>query len=293
MWQDLFNMSMLYATLRAATPLIITAIGGLIAERSGIINIALEGKMLMGAFTAVVVSYYTGNPWLGVLGAIIAGGIMALIHGVVSIKYKANQVVSGTAINILAGGLTIFLLQIIFGVAGTSPQVKKLPAWGPFHPIVYFGILLVFVTHYVIYYTSWGLRVRAIGEHPSAADTVGINVIKMRYICVIISGMLAGLAGAALSLGDLNVFVKGMTSGRGYIALAAMIFGKWTPIGALGASLLFGYSTALQMGLQGRGIPSQIVQMIPYIFTMIALAGFVGKSTPPAALGEPYDKAKR
>jgi general nucleoside transport system permease protein len=293
MWQDFFNISMLYSTLRAATPLIITAIAGLTAERSGIINIALEGKMLMGAFSAVVVSYYTGNPWLGVLGAIIAGGLMALMHGVVSIKYKANQVVSGTAINILAGGLTVFLLQIIFGVAGTSPQVRKLPAWGPFHPIVYFAIILVAIAHYVLYYTAWGLRVRAIGEHPSAADTVGINVIRMRYFCVVISGMLAGLAGAALSIGDLNVFVKGMTSGRGFIALAAMIFGKWTPLGALGASLLFGYSTALQMGLQGRGIPTEVVQMIPYVFTMIALAGFVGKSTPPASLGEPYDKAKR
>ncbi len=289
----LLDISLIYATFRAATPLIITAIGGLIAERSGIINIALEGKMLMGAFAAVVVSYYTGNPWLGVIGAIVAGGVMALIHGIVSIKYKANQVVSGTAINILAGGLTVFLLQIMFGVAGTSPQVRKLPTWGIFHPIVYFAIALVGITHLVLYYTPWGLRVRAIGEHPSAADTVGINVIRMRYICVVISGMLAGLAGAALSLGDLNVFVKGMTAGRGFISLAAMIFGKWTPIGAFGASLLFGFADALQMRLQGIGVPSQLVQMIPYIFTMVALAGFVGKSTPPAALGQAYDKAKR
>ncbi|MBM7614054.1 ABC transporter permease [Alkaliphilus hydrothermalis] len=254
--RDIFTMALIYATLRSATPLIITAIGGLISERSGIINIALEGKMLIGAFTAVVVSYYTGNPWFGVLGAIVAGGLMALIHGIVSIKYKANQVVSGTAINILAGGLTVFLLQIIFGVAGTSPQVAKLPSWGRFHPLVYFAILLVFLTHYVIYYTPWGLRLRAVGEHPSAADTVGINVIRMRYIAVVISGMLAGLAGAALSIGGLNVFVKGMTTGRGFIALAAMIFGKWTPIGALGASLLFGFADALQMRLQGIGIPS-------------------------------------
>lgn len=290
---QIFTAALLFATLRAATPLIITAIGGLLSEKSGVVNIALEGMMLIGAFSAVVVSYYTGNPWLGVLGAIIAGGAFAYIHALVSIKFKANQVVSGTAINILASGLTVFLLQILFKVSGTTPQVKKLPAWGPFNPLVYFGIVLVVVVHFFIYYTPEGLRLRAIGEHPSAADTVGVNVLKLRYIYVVISGMLAGIAGASLSLGDLNVFVKEMTAGRGFIALAAMIFGKWTPLGALGAALLFGFADALQMRLQGIGIPSQFIQMIPYIFTMIALAGFVGKAAPPAASGQAYDKAER
>ncbi|GAB6087824.1 ABC transporter permease [Alkaliphilus crotonatoxidans] len=290
---NIINLSLIYATLRAATPLIITAIGGLLSERAGIVNIALEGKMLIGAFAAVVVSYFTGNPWLGVLGAMAAGGVFALIHGVVSIKYKANQVVSGTAINILASGLTVFLLQILFNVSGTTPQVRKLPSWGGFNPLVYFALILVAAVHLFIYYTPSGLKLRAIGEHPSAADTVGVNVIKLRYIYVVISGMLAGIAGASLSLGDLNVFVKEMTAGRGFIALAAMIFGKWTPFGAMGAALLFGFADALQMRLQGIGIPSQFIQMIPYIFTMIALAGFVGKATPPAASGQPYDKAER
>lgn len=286
-------ITLLFATLRAATPLVITALGGLLSERAGVVNIALEGMMLIGAFAAVVVSYYTGNPWLGLIGSMAAGGAFAFIHALVSIKYKADQTVSGTAINILASGLTIFLLNVLFNVSGTSPQVAKLPTWGPFNPLVYLSLILVVVVHLFIYYTPAGLRLRAIGEHPSAADTVGINVIKLRYIYVVISGMLAGISGASLSLGDLNVFVKEMTAGRGFIALAAVIFGKWTPLGALGAALLFGFADAMQMRLQGIGIPSQFIQMIPYIFTMIALAGFVGKSTAPAASGKPYDKSER
>jgi len=285
---DILDVSLLFAMLRAATPLIITAIGGLLSERAGIINIALEGKMLIGAFFAVVVSYYTGNPWLGILGAAVAGAVLAFVHALVCIEYHANQVVSGIAINMLATGLTVFLLQVIFGVAGTSPQVEKLPVWGIFHPLVYFAIILVVIVHLFLFYTPWGLRLRSVGEHPAAAETAGINVVKTRYIFVTLSGVLAGISGAALSLGVLNVFVQDMTAGRGFIALAAMIFGKWTPIGVLLASLLFGFADALQMRLQGVGIPSQFIQMLPYIFTMVALAGFVGKATPPAALGKTY-----
>lgn len=286
MW-DVFGIPLLMATLRAAGPLIITAIGGLFAEKAGIINIALEGKMLTGAFVAVVVTHLTGNPWLGIIGGIAGGAVLAYIHAGVSIKYKANQVVSGTAINILAVGLTVLLLQVIFGVSGASPSVNRLPSWGHFNPLVYFAIVLVFVTHFFIYYTPLGLRLRAIGEHPQAAETVGINVTRLKYIFVIISGSLAGIAGAALSIGDLSVFVNGMTAGRGFIALAAMIFGKWTPFGALFAALLFGFADALQIRLQGIiPIPREFVQMIPYIFTMVILAGFVGKATPPAALGK-------
>jgi len=286
MW-DVFGIPLLLATLRSASPLIITAIGGLFAERAGVINIALEGKMLTGAFMAVVVAYFTGNPWLGVFGGIFGGAFLALIHAVVSIKYKANQVVSGTAINILAYGLTVFLLQVFFGVSGTSPSVNKLPAWGPFNPLVYFGLVLVVVAHLFIYYTPQGLRLRAVGENPAAAETVGVNVIRLKYFFVTLSGALAGIAGAALSIGDLSVFVNQMTAGRGFIALAAMIFGKWTPVGALFAALLFGFAEALQIRLQGIvPIPREFVQMIPYVFTMIILAGFVGKATPPAALGK-------
>jgi len=284
---DVFGVPLLLATIRSASPLIITAIGGLFAERAGIINIALEGKMLTGAFMAVVIAYFTGNPWLGVFGGIFGGAFLALIHAVVSIKYKANQVVSGTAINILAIGLTGFLLQVFFGVAGTSPSVNKLPSWGPFNPLVYFGLVLVVVAHFFIYYTPQGLRLRAVGEHPAAAETVGINVTRLKYFFVVLSGALAGIAGAALSIGDLSVFVNQMTAGRGFIALAAMIFGKWTPVGALFAALLFGFAEALQIRLQGIvPIPREFVQMIPYVFTMIILAGFVGRATPPAALGK-------
>ncbi|MBS3937038.1 MAG: ABC transporter permease [Peptococcaceae bacterium] len=289
MW-NVFDMTLLMATLRAATPLVIAAVGGIFAERSGVVNIALEGKMLIGAFAAVVVAYYTGSPWLGVLAALVVGGILAYIFAVVSIKYRANQVVSGVAINMLAAGLTVFLMHVFFGTAGTSPAVNRLPNVGPFTPIVYLAPLIVIAAFIVLYRTPWGLRIRAVGEHPKAAATVGVNVIGLRYACVVLSGMLAGIAGAHLSIGTLSVFVRDMTAGRGFIALAAMIFGKWHPVGALGAALLFGFSEALQMRLQGGGIPSQLIQAVPYVFTMIVLAGFVGRATAPASLGEPYKK---
>lgn len=283
----------LRATLIAATPLLIAALGGLYSERSGVVNIALEGMMLSGAFAAVVFSYFSGSAWIGLLGAVLVGALMGLIHAVVSIKYKANQVVSGTAINLLAVGATLFLLQIIFNVAGTTPQVDKLPSWGPFNPVVYLGIILLLVTHYLLYYTPFGLRLRSVGEYPKAADTLGISVPKIRYIAVVISGALAGLAGASLSIGELNVFVKNMTAGRGFIALAALIFGKWTPFGAFGASLLFGFTDTLQQRLQGFAIPTELVQIMPYIITMIALAGVIGRATPPAAVGEPFERKGR
>ncbi|MBT9151912.1 MAG: hypothetical protein DDT35_00122 [Firmicutes bacterium] len=289
MW-NVFDITLLMATLRAATPLVIAAVGGIFAERSGVVNIALEGKMLVGAFAAVVVAYYTGSPWLGVLAAVVFGGLLAYIFAVVSIKYRANQVVSGVAINMLAAGLTVFLMHVFFGTAGTSPAVNRLPTVGLFTPLVYLAPLIVIAAFIILYRTPWGLRIRAVGEHPKAAATVGVNVIGLRYACVILSGMLAGVAGAHLSIGTLSVFVRDMTAGRGFIALAAMIFGKWHPVGALGAALLFGFSEALQMRLQGGGIPSQLIQAVPYVFTMIVLAGFVGRATAPASLGEPYKK---
>ena len=269
------------------------------------VNIALEGMMLTGAFTAMFVTYHTGMPWVGVLGAMLAGGLIGLIHAIFCVRYRANQVVTGTAINIFAGGLTVFLLRFFFGTAGTSPSVTTIPditlpvlssiPWidrilGRQNPLVYLALVAVVVVHIVIYKTPWGLRLRAVGEHPRAADTVGVNVFKMRYISVVISGALAGLGGTYLSIAHLSRFSEGMTAGRGFIALAAVIFGKWTPLGALGACLFFGYADALQMRLQDIGIPTQFMNMLPYVLTMVALAGFIGRAVGPKASGEPYIK---
>jgi len=230
-----------------------------------------------------------------------------MIHALVSIRFQADQVVSGVAINILAVGLTGFLLQFIFKTSGNSPSVPSLPAMpipllskipvlGDIFfnqsPIVYIALLAVPLSAFVLFRTPLGLRIRAVGEHPKAADTVGINVFKLRYLGVGLSGILGGLGGAYLSIGQLNIFTEGMTNGRGYIALAAVIFGKWNPWGALGACLLFGFADAIQISLQNAGvnIPSDFLLMLPYILTLIALAGFIGRSRPPAAAGAPYEK---
>lgn len=281
------------ATLRAATPLLLAALGGVFSERSGVVNIALEGIMLAGAWGAVYVSFLTGSAWLGLLGAIAIGVVMAGLHAIASIKYHADQVVSGTAINLLATGFTEFMLNRVWGQGGGSPKVASLPDIGPLNLIVYIAFGLAILSWVVLYRTPWGLRLRSVGEHPLAADTLGINVFKMRYAGVLLSGVLGGLAGAALSIGLLSRFVRGMSAGKGFIALAAMIFGNWNPIGAIGATLLFGAAQSLStifqlMGIEG--IPSQFFNMIPYVLTMLILAGFVGKSVAPAADGVPYKK---
>ncbi|TVQ41052.1 MAG: ABC transporter permease [Spirochaetaceae bacterium] len=299
------NATVLAAALRMATPLIFTSMGGIFSERSGVINIGLEGMMLTGAFMGMLVTYYSGTPWVGLLGALASGAVMGLIHAVASVRYKVDQVVSGTAINIFAVGFTVFMLRTVFDVAGTSPAVpriqsitlpliSRIPVVGEIignqNPMVYMALALVVLVHVFLFRTVWGLRLRAVGEHPKAADTVGINVFQTRYIAVIASGALAGLGGAYLSIAHLSRFGDGMTAGRGFISLAAMIFGKWTPFGALGASILFGFADAVQMRLQEVGIPRHFVQMGPYILTMIALAGFIGRATPPKAIGKPYEK---
>lgn len=299
------NTTVLAAAVRMATPLIFASLGGIFSERTGIINIALEGMMLMGAFSGMLVTYYVGNPWIGLIGALFMGGLMGLLHAVICIKYKADQVVSATAINIFAGGFTVFMLRAFFDVAGTSPPVNRIRSislpiirdipiigdiFGHQNPLVYLAILTVVIVHIFLFRTVYGLRLRSVGEHPTAADTVGINVFLTRYICVTISGALGGLGGAYLSIAHLSRFGDGMTAGRGFIALAAMIFGKWTPFGAMGASLLFGFAEAIQMRLQEVGIPTQFVQMLPYILTMVTLAGFIGRATPPGAIGKPYEK---
>ena len=295
---DIFNISLITLTITKAVPLIYAAIGGLYSERSGVVNICLEGIMLTGAFAAVVVTYFTNNLWLGLLGAIVVGALMGLLHAVLSIKFKVNQIVGGTAINIFAAGATEYLIPVVFGKPGATPPLNTTfeglnYAVGEYF-LVYMAFVIVGVTYALIYKTSFGLRVRAVGEYPKAADTVGINVYRTRYFCVIMSGILAAVGGAYLSIGESGVFSDGMTAGRGFIALAALIFGKWNPLGTLGACLFFSFCDNLQSSLQGRvAIPSEFMLMIPYVLTIIAIAGVIGKSRPPAASGVPYDPSTR
>ncbi len=311
---NIFNTTLFNQMIVAATPLIYTSIGGIYSERTGVVNIGLEGMMLSGAFFAVLGSYLTGNPWIGVLFAAGIGAVLGVIHAFLSVTLRADQIISGTAINIFSGGLTGYLLIVIFHTHGsTRNPVAKLP-YISFHaieklpagkiisevffnqtPLVYLSILLVILTWILLYKTPLGLHMRAVGENPEAADNMGINVYAVRYFGVIISGILAGIAGAQLSIGVLSQFVQGMSSGRGFIALAAMIFGKWKPWGAFWASLLFGFGEALASNLQGTSlaIPNQFFLMIPFILTMVVLAGFVGRSTPPAADGKPYEKENK
>ncbi len=285
-------ISLILATIRQAAPILITAIGGMFSEVTGVVNIGLEGMMLMGAFTAAVVSYFTGSPYVGILGGMLAGGLMALLHGVLSIKYKGDQTVSGVAINLFASGFTVFMLRVLFNQSGNTPTVAKAPAIGGMSIIVILIYALAIWAHYFLYRTVTGLRMRSVGEHPLAADTVGIDVYKIRYFGVVMSGLFAGLGGAYLSIGALSQFTKEMSAGRGFIAIAALVFGKWKPKGIIFASLLFGFADAIQTLIQQyvSFIPPQFIQMLPYILTIGALAGVVGKAVAPAASGKPYDK---
>lgn len=289
-------ISILFAsTIRSATPLIFPALGGTFSERSGVVNIGLDGMMTVGAFSAVLVSYKTGSPLLGLFGAMMIGGLFGWLLAFLSIHFKANQVVVGTAINILAGSLTTFLLIEIWGKPGQTDNVSYFTPWGPFNMFTYLALILVAVSYYVLYRTPFGLRIRAVGEHPRAADTLGVNVYIMRYICVIISGILAGIGGASLSIGSISLFKEGMVAGKGFIALAAMIFGKWHPIGAALACLFFGLADAIQtisMSL-GLNVPKEFLFALPYLLTMLAVSGVVGKATAPAADGVPYEKGEK
>jgi simple sugar transport system permease protein len=293
------------ATLEAAALLLLPAIGGVISERSGVVNIAMEGMMLTGAFFAVVADLAWGSPWLGALVGIVAGGLMALIHAVVSIRFKADQIVSGIAINIFAAGLTVFLINQIYGQKDIGhvvqsqllpylniPVLDQIPFLGrvlfQHNVVVYAAVILLVVVQIVLFRTRLGLRIRAVGEHPQAADTAGINVFAIRYGAVITSGMLSGLAGAFLAIGISNTFVPNMTDGRGYIALAAMIFGKWTPLGAFVACLIFGFGQAIYDANSIIHVSQYLLSMLPYVLTLIVLAGIVGRSIPPAADGVPY-----
>lgn len=281
------------ATIRSATPLIFASLGGNFSERSGVFNIGLEGIMTVGAFSAVFFSYKTGSPWAGLVGAMVVGGLFGLLLAFLSIYFKANQVIVGTAINILAASLTTFLLVEIWGRPGQTDNVEYFRAWGPFNLFTYLAFALVIVSYYVMYKTPFGLRIRAVGEHPRAADTLGVNVYVIRYICVIISGVLAGIGGASLSIGSQSLFKEGMVAGKGFIALAALIFGKWNPIGAALACLFFGFAIALEITATGLPVPEELLFALPYILTMLAVSGFVGKSVGPAAGGIPYEKGEK
>ena len=306
--RDIFTFSLIASTIRLATPLVLAALGGLFSERSGVINIALEGKMLAGAFTAAAVTYaadqrlHLGNasPWVGLLGGLLAGLFIAVIYAVSCIKYKADQVVSGAAINILMLGIPGFLSGAFFLSSGSTPQLPKDHLLPQSPLIIAIAILaLVALTWYVLYKTPFGLRLRAVGETPEAADAAGVSVSKMRYSGVLIAGILAGIGGAYLSIGQSSLFTRNMTAGRGFIALAALIFGKWRPVQTLLACLLFGFTEAVSIQMQGavklpsgEDIPVQFIQMVPYVLTIVVLAGFIGSSLPPRALGVPYQKEK-
>ena len=294
---EIFTIALIWSTIRLSTPLILAALGGLFSERSGVINIALEGMMLAGAFTAAAVTYAAGNPYVGLLAGMLAGMLIAAIHAVACIRYQADQVVTGTAINILMIGMPAFLSGAFFLSSGATPQIPK-ENLIPWIPIV-IAFALVPITWYVLYNTPFGLRLRSVGENPEAADAAGVKVARMRYAGVLLSGVLAGIGGAYLSIGQSSLFTRNMTSGRGFIALAALIFGKWRPVQTMLACLLFGLTEAVSIQMQGvvklpsgEDIPVQFIQMVPYILTIVVLAGFIGSSRPPRALGIPYQKER-
>jgi simple sugar transport system permease protein len=287
-------LGLLAQTIRIAIPYLFAASGGVIAERSGIISLALEGFMLAGAFAAAIGSYYSGSAWAGVACGVVAGLAFGALHAIATIRFRADQVVSGIAINLLAVGLTRFFLHLAFDSSSNSPRVPGFStsaASGDLllgllrNPLIPIGLLTIPVVGWLMYRTPLGLRVRAVGEHPAAATSLGISVRHVRYVAVTISGVLASTGGAYLAL-DQHQFTDGMTAGRGFIALAAVIFGRWDPARVGIACLLFAAAETLQIRLQGtEAIASQFVQMIPYVLTIVALAGVVGRATPPAALG--------
>ncbi len=318
MLNGFFTPDLFASAIRMATPLALAAIGGTICERSGVVNIALEGIMLIGAFFGVVVTLATGQVWLGVLAAVLAGVALSGIHAFASVTLRMDQIVSGTALNILALGLTGFLMEVLYGHPGATDSIPhqilpvfNFPAasgtgffatlWNwinpllfGYTPIVYLAIIAAVLGQWAMYRTTWGLRLRALGEHPRAADTVGVRVIAGRYVAVLISGALGGLAGANLSLEQVGSFSENMSAGRGFIALAANIFGRWTPVGSYLASLLFGFAQALQIKMQAYQdvlhIPVQFFLMLPYVLTVVVLAGFMGRAVGPAEVGKPYEK---
>lgn len=298
---------LLNTTLSKAVPITLGALSGILCERSGIINIAIEGMMLTAAMTSTLVASLTDNLWLGLISGVLTGGLMAMLLAVLSIRYKTNQIIAGTVINILATGLTSYIsakfLQVYqeLNTPGTFsaipiPGLSSIPVLGPIlfnnNIFVYGMFIFLIVLHVGLFYTRWGLRLRSVGEHPKAADTLGINVFRTRYFSVLLGGFMAGFAGAYFTLGSVGRFDEVMTAGRGFIGLAAMIFGNWMPFGSFGAGLLFGFADSLasRLAILQIRIPSQFMLMAPYIATMIVLAGVIGRSRAPASEGIPYEK---
>jgi simple sugar transport system permease protein len=315
-------LSILDATIRLSTPLLLACLAGLYSERAGLFDIGLEGKMLAAAFAAGAVAAITGSAWLGLLAGMAVSLGTSLLQGIASITLKGNQLIAGVAINMLAAGLTTFLGQTWFNQGGRTPALNEggrfstitlpfanelsgVPIIGPIYAdlisghylLVYIAFIMVAVTAYVLYRTRFGLRMRAVGENPKAVDTAGISVVALRYQAVIITGLLAGLAGAYFSIAQGSGFGNNMTAGKGYIALAALIFAKWKPVPAMFTCLLFGFLDALQIRLQGARlggveIPVQAIQALPYVLTVVLLAGFIGKAVGPKAGGVPYTKER-
>lgn len=312
--------NMLNIALVFSTALILTAMGGILSERSGIINIGLEGLMMAGAFASAVAAYHAqeagfgaATPWIGMLAGGLCGVLYSLLHAVATISFRANQVVSGIVINFIAAGSTVYLVKQLFEGAGETslvnetfhkvaiPLLSDIPVIGEglFHayPTTYLAFVLVAIISYTLYKTPFGLRLRAVGEHPGAADTVGIKVLRMRYTAVLLSGFLAGLGGATIAMTTTGSFSHNTISGQGFIALAAVIFGKWNPLGAMGAAIFFGFATSINNILQlfdfAKSIPAEFIYMLPYVLTIIVLVGAIGRSRAPSALGEPYFAGKR
>ena len=308
MW-GIFDIELFASGVRLSTPLILAALGGLFSEKGGVVNIALDGIMIFGAFAGAVIAYETANPWYGLIGAMIIGGLIAHVHGIASIRYQADQVVSGTAINLLAIGVPAMLANAFYNSTTVSPNIPlilpiiEIPIissipyvntlLGKYSFLVFFAYLAVPVSWYVLFKTSFGLRLRAVGENPEAAATAGVDVYLMRYYGVWLSGMLAGLGGAFLSIAHGSSYVANISAGRGFIALAALIFGRYQPKMILLGCMMFGIADAFQIRVQGViPVPVQFVQMFPFVLTMIILAGFMGKAQIPAADGIPYEQAK-
>jgi len=281
--------ALLVLTLIKATPLLYASLGGVLSERSGVVNIGLEGMLVAGAFFGVVGSYASGNAIVGAICGVLAATLLAALFAFVVTRFALDQIVAGTGINIAAIGAAAYGLVIVFGQPGASHEVAALGRAGE-AVLIGFAIVLAIVLQLVIDRTPWGLRVRACGENPAAAAAAGIDPLRTRFIAVTIGGAVAGLGGVFLSLGELDLYSDGMTAGRGFIALAAVIFGRWNPLGALGASLFFGFFAALQYTLQRSGVPSELMQALPYLAALVALAGFAGRVRAPAADGVPYVK---
>ncbi|MBC5825273.1 MAG: ABC transporter permease [Candidatus Eremiobacteraeota bacterium] len=282
-----------------STPLIYAALGGVISENAGVVNIGLEGMMAGGAFAAVLASYYTHSLPAAVIAGAFVGGALALVLAYFAIALRANQIIVGMALNVFAVGAAALLLTVLFGQPGTSPEVRSFSSIasssGPgiaatlHYALVWMALGLVLCAHVILYRTRVGLHLRAVGEQPRAAAVAGIDVMKIRYVATVLGGVLAGLGGAYLSVGEVDLYSDGMVAGRGFIALAAVIFGKWTPLGSFGACLFFGLFSSLQIALQRATVPAQLLEMLPYALTIVALAGFIGRSRPPASDGVPYE----